>query len=123
MGLAKNFDQAGLSGMTATGSYGGSFQFMPREQVTNFKYCKPVSDVWAMGATFYNMLTGAYPRETPYGQDPIDAILRGDMVPIHKRLPGLPKRIEEIIDRSLTNRISDRFQTASEFLVELEKSL
>jgi serine/threonine-protein kinase len=123
MGLAKNFDQAGFSGMTATGSYGGSFQFMPREQVTNFKYCKPVSDVWAMGATFYNMLTGAYPRETPYGQDPIDVILRGDMVPIHRRLPGLPKRIEEIIDRSLANRISDRFQTAGEFLVELEKSL
>ena len=31
---------------------------MPREQVTNFKYVRPVSDVWSMGATFYNMVTG-----------------------------------------------------------------
>ena len=61
MGLAKNFAQAGLSGMTATGSFAGSFPFMPREQVTNFKFVKPVSDVWSMGATFYNILTDQFP--------------------------------------------------------------
>src|SRR5690348_14400070 len=49
LGLAKSFEQAGLSGMTATGSYVGSFPFMPREQVINFKRIQPISDVWAMG--------------------------------------------------------------------------
>src|SRR5579863_19928 len=57
MGIAKSFEKAGFSGMTATGDYVGSYPFMPREQVTSFKYYQPVSDVWAMGATYYLMLT------------------------------------------------------------------
>lgn len=30
--------------MTATGAIGGSWYYMPREQVTNFKYVQPASD-------------------------------------------------------------------------------
>ena len=43
--------QAGLSGMSMTGGYAGTPVFMPREQITNFKYVKPASDVWSMGFT------------------------------------------------------------------------
>ena len=53
--MAKNFQQAGLSGMSLTGTFAGTPLFMPREQFINFKYVKPVSDVWSLGATFYNM--------------------------------------------------------------------
>jgi len=97
MGMAKNFTQAGLSGMTATGSYAGSFPFMPREQVTNFKFVKPVSDVWSMGATFYNMLTGQYPRDLRRGQDPMEVILHGEIIPVRKRDPRIQKQVAEVI--------------------------
>jgi pSer/pThr/pTyr-binding forkhead associated (FHA) protein len=60
-GLAKSFEKAGLSGLTLTGNYAGTPYFIPREQLINFKYVKPVSDVWSMGATIYNMLTGTFP--------------------------------------------------------------
>lgn len=123
MGLARNFTQAGLSGMTATGSYGGSFPFMPREQVINFKYLKPESDVWAMGAAFYNMLTGQCPRDIRRGQDPIEVILNDEIVPIHKRISDIPKPVAEVIDRSLTNKINDRYQNADEMRAALEKVL
>ena len=69
-GLAKSFQQAGLSGMSMTGGYAGTPVFMPREQITNFKYVKPVSDVWSMGATIYNMLTGAFPYPFSKERDP-----------------------------------------------------
>ena len=75
-GLSKNFTQAGFSGMTVTGSYAGSYPFMPREQVTNFKYVKPVSDVWSIAATLYFVITGELPREIRKGQDPMEAILK-----------------------------------------------
>lgn len=34
----------GLSGMSMTGGHAGTHVFMPREQITNFKYAKPVRE-------------------------------------------------------------------------------
>jgi len=123
MGLAKNFNKAGLSGMTATGSYAGSWPFMPKEQVTNFRDVKPVSDVWAVGATFYVMLTACLPRDVRRGQDPVEAVLRGEAVPIRKREPGLPKGVAEVIDRALALDTKARYQTAGEMREALERAL
>ncbi len=69
-GLAKAFDDAGLSGLTRTGDKGGTPGFMARQQVIDFKYVGPEVDVWAMAASLYNMLTGAVPRDFPKGRDP-----------------------------------------------------
>lgn len=114
LGLAKSFEQAGLSGMTATGSYAGSFPFMPREQVINFKRMQPASDVWAIGATCYNILTGLYPRPPKPGQDPIMSILQGEVVPLRKRAPHLPDHVACVIDRALETEASKRYQHAGE---------
>ena len=53
-GLAKQFAKAGSSGLTLTGTYAGTPLFLHREQIINFKYVKPVSDVWSMGATIFS---------------------------------------------------------------------
>jgi len=78
--------------MSMTGGYAGTPVFMPREQITNFKYVKPVSDVWSMGATIYNMLTGAFPYQFTKDRDPIDVILNDDIVPVRRRDRTLPKK-------------------------------
>ena len=123
LGMAKNFDKAGFSGMTATGSYAGTYPFMPREQVTNFKYVKPVSDVWAMGATLYNMLTNRYARDFVRGRDPVEIILHGEIIGIRQRLSSFPRSVAEVIDRSLANKAADRYQDAGEMLRALRKVL
>ena len=122
LGFAKNFEQAGLSGYTATGSYAGAYPFMPREQVTNFKYVEPVSDVWAMAATLYNMLTGRYPYDFR-GQDPIMVILRGKIVPIRERKVRIPRQVAQVIDHSLAIETKDRYQDAGEMRRALERVL
>lgn len=122
-GLAKSFQQAGLSGMSVTGSYAGTPVFMPPEQITNFKYVKPVSDVWSMGATIYNMVTGAFPYPFTKERDPIDVILNEDVVPIRKRDKTLPRSLAETIDRALARKTKERFQNASEFLQALKPAL
>ncbi len=119
LGLAKSFITAGLSGMTVTGGVSGSFPFMPREQLTNFKYVKPVSDIWAMGATCYNILTGTYPRISQPGQDPVDVVLNGRIIPIRQRDAQIPKNVAAVIDRSLAQNPADRYQTAGEMLSAL----
>jgi hypothetical protein len=118
-GLAKSFQQAGLSGMTATGAVAGTLYFMPREQLTHFRLLKPVSDVWSMGATLYYMLTGAYPREFRPGEDPLPVILRGGVVPIRARDPRLPEAIAAVVDRSVVDAVPERYQTAGEFRAAL----
>jgi len=122
-GLAKNFEQAGLSGMTLAGHFAGMPLFMPREQVLNFKRVKPVSDVWSIAATFYYMLTGAPPRETPKGIDPLAAVLGGVSIPIRDRDHNIPKPLAAVIDRALAVDHKKRFQNATEFRDALAKAV
>jgi hypothetical protein len=122
-GLAKSFDRAGLSGFTRTGEAAGTFPFMPKEQMTNFKYVKPVSDVWSMAATLYFMLTGDVPREVATGQSPAEAVMRGIVVPIRHRDPAIPSGFAAVIDRALAPNAKDRYQDASEFRHALKQSL
>ncbi|HLG62026.1 MAG TPA: FHA domain-containing serine/threonine-protein kinase [Ktedonosporobacter sp.] len=114
LGLAKSFEQSGLSGMTATGDVSGSFPFMPREQLVNFKHVRPVCDIWAMGATCYNILTGTLPRSQQPEQDPIEAILRNEIIPLRQRAPHIPAQIAGVIDRALATIERDRYQHAGE---------
>jgi eukaryotic-like serine/threonine-protein kinase len=118
-GFAKNFEKAGLSGLTHTGTAAGTWPFMPREQLINFKYVKPVSDVWSIAATFYFVLTRALPRDSPRGRDPVDVVLENRIVPIRDREPGIAPRLAEVLDRALAAQTSDRFPTAGEFLKAL----
>jgi serine/threonine-protein kinase len=122
-GLAKSFETAGLSGMTATGTAGGTFYYMPREQLTNFKYVQPVSDVWSMAATFYQILTGKYPLDFPKNRDPMEVILRDEAIPIRKRDPSIPKPLAEVIDRALLSNTTKRYQDASEMRRALQQAL
>jgi pSer/pThr/pTyr-binding forkhead associated (FHA) protein len=122
-GLAKSFEKAGMSGLTLTGNYAGTPYFIPREQLINFKYAKPVSDVWSMGATIYHMLTGQLPYEFSQGRDPIDVILNDDVVPVRKRNHSIPKPLAQVIDRAIHIEAKKRYQTAGEMLDDLKQAL
>jgi eukaryotic-like serine/threonine-protein kinase len=122
-GLAKSFEKAGLSGLTLTGNYAGTHYFIPREQITNFKYVKPVSDVWSIGATIYNMLTGVFPYPFSDERDPIDVILNDDVVPIRKRDNSIPAALADVLDKALARQVKERYQTAAEMLEALKQAL
>ena len=100
-GLAKNFEKAGLSGMTATGSYSGAYPFLATEQVTDFKSVRPATDVWAMAATAYFMLTGCPPREHQPGRDPLQEILQGRLVDVRERRSDVPGALARVLNVAL----------------------
>jgi len=118
-GLAKSFQKAGLSGMTATGSVAGTFAFMPREQLTNFKYAKPISDVWSLGASLYYMLTGQVARDFTAYKDPAQVVMSGRIVPIEERDANIPSDVALVINQAIANDPKDRYQTAVEFRRDL----
>jgi eukaryotic-like serine/threonine-protein kinase len=118
-GLAKNFELAGLSGLTATGTSAGTPRFMPREQLLHYRYVNPLSDLWSLAATLYFMLTAKLPRDFPKHRDPIEVILHGGSIPLKDRDPQLPDDLCRIIDRTLSDQPDHRPQSAEEFSVQL----
>ena len=122
-GLAKNFQKAGLSDFTRTGAVGGTLAFMPREQITNYKYVKPTADVFSMGATLYTMLTGQLVRDFPERTDPIAVILSQPTVPIRRRDASIPARLAEAIERAIAPKPDERWASAADFRRALEQAL
>jgi hypothetical protein len=119
-GLAKAFDQAGLSGQTRTGTAAGTPVFMPRQQVINFKYSRPEVDVWAMAASLYFMLTGQFVRDFIAGKDPWQLVLQNAAVPIRQRAPSIPAKLAEVIDLALVDKPQIHFKTAADLRQALE---
>jgi serine/threonine protein kinase len=82
-GLARTYQESPLSGLTMSGEVGGTPQFMPPEQVLNFRTVRPAGDQYAAAATLYFLLTGKPPYEaTKNPQDFFKRILQEDPVRI-----------------------------------------
>ena len=122
-GLAKSFQQTGLSGMTATGAVAGTFHFMPREQLTAYRQVRPVSDVWSLAATLYFLLTGEYARDFDSHHDPLAVILRGGTVPLRQRDPSVPEEFARVIDKALAEAPEARYGDARALATALRQVL
>ena len=124
-GLAKNYSQIGQSKMTLSGDTGGTVQFMPPEQMLDFKYVKPAGDIYSAGAVFYYMLTGGklVYKDFYSGKDPILVILEANLTPISDWNSKIPLILWKIIKKSLLNSPENRYRTASEFAMALRRFL
>lgn len=120
-GLAKAFETAGLTGSTL--NLGGTLVFMPRQQVMDYRYCKPEVDVWAAAAMLYDMLTGKPPKPFSSNEQPIKTVLTRSAVPILQRNPKVPKRLAAVIDYALTDDPAIPFQSAAAFQKKLRECL
>jgi eukaryotic-like serine/threonine-protein kinase len=114
-GLGKAFDQAGLSGLTRTGAKAGKPWYVARQQVVNFKNVPKSVDLWALAASLYKCLTGAYVRDFPGDVDQWQVILYSPPVPIRERDPNVPRALAEVIDTALIDRHEIGFETAAAF--------
>ena len=122
-GLAKAFETAGMSGMTGTGiGASGTPEFMPRQQVIDFKYAGPEVDVWAIAASLYTMLTGVPPRMPAEHQDRWGVVLNA-AIPIREQNPSVPSRCAQVIDDALVDNPVIRVRTAKELKEMLETVL
>ena len=122
-GLAKAFEAAGLTEFTRTGDAQGSPWFMPRQQIIKFKYAKPDVDVWAVAASYYQMLTGSFPKDFNAKKDPWSEALKNPAVPIRKRDRNIGKRLAEVIDQALIEKPAIGFSTALELKKALEGAI
>ena len=102
---------------------GGTLAFMPRQQVINYRYCKPEVDVWAAAAMLYYMLTGKPPKPFKPGEQMIKTVLTRSAVPILKRNRNVPKKLAAVIDYALIDDPGIPFQSAAELKRRLKECL
>ena len=79
------------------------------------------SDIYSVGVTMYQMLTGVLPYDTPAPSD-LDKLMRGELVrPPRLRNPNVPKALNDIVMKAMAPDLSGRYQRAGELLAALEE--
>jgi len=115
-GLAKSFTQSGMSGITMAGDMAGTFAYMPPEQIKDFRNVRPTSDIYAMGMTAYSLVAGDVALDIgPQANvaETVKAIFEKPIVPLRQRVPEIPERVAEVIERALTKDPAQRWQSAT----------
>ena len=121
-GLAKLFHAD--EPLTATGLLLGTPQYMAPEQAEGqSKSIGPHTDVYALGAVLYELLTG---RPPVVGSDPTDTLRRlllEEPVPLRKLVPSVACDLEAIVHKCLERSPQRRYVSAAQLAEDLRRYL
>ena len=110
-GLAKDLDAASL---TKTGQALGTLAYMPPEQATGARdRLGPPSDVYALGATLYELLCGRPPFLGAEAVNVLVAIVNDAPRPLRELRPDLDPWLEAICLRCLEKEPAARYASAA----------
>jgi serine/threonine-protein kinase len=77
------------------------------------------SDLYSLGVTMYQLLTGVLPYDSPTPAD-LDRLLRGDFLTSPRlKNPKVPKAINDIVLKAMAPEIHNRYQRASDLLEDV----
>ncbi|HQR07865.1 MAG TPA: serine/threonine-protein kinase [Gemmatales bacterium] len=122
-GLAKQQEGA-ATGMTHAGSIMGTPSYMsPEQAIGDIGLIGPATDVYALGAILYEMLTGRPPFRADTPVNTIMQVIRGEVVAPSKLVAKLPLDLETITLKCLEKGPHRRYQTAAALADDLDNFL
>ena len=112
-GIARFMEGLGSGGLsTKTGTMMGTPAFMPPEQARGrVNDMDATSDVWAVGATLFYLLTGRVVHEAETANEQLVAAATLPAVSI-QRVEAVPDALADVIDRSLAYNKTERYPDA-----------
>lgn len=110
--------------LSQTGVVVGTPAYMSPEQVQGKKrQMDERSDVYSLGAVFYEMLTGQPPFQGGSTQKIFERILTQEPTLPSRVQPGLPKSIEKICLKAMAKEKEWRYRNAEELAADLDRFL
>src|ERR1043165_5081128 len=107
-------DQKKQTVMTQAGMVIGTGPYMAPE-VTEGKKYDGRADQYALAATVYEALSG----RVPFDGETLPAIIKqqllGELPPLHKLVPTLPKALTQVIEKGLSREPKDRYANCAAF--------
>lgn len=108
--------------LTQTGAVLGTPYYMSPEQANGLKDIDHRADIWAVGAIFFEVLTG----QVCFPGDSYNAVLvkifSRQMVRPRMLRPEIPEALEAVIFRAMTWERDQRYSSMNEFLADLERA-
>jgi len=118
-GLAKDQSDA-VNTMTIAS--GGTLYYMSPEHIKGISFTDYRSDIYSIGMTLYEMVTGKLPfRNLDSDFDIREMIMRKDLVKPSEYNPDIPAGLETIIMKTIAKNPTDRYESVEEMLREVEK--
>lgn len=122
LGLAKSL-LSNTTGVTHTGTAIGTPHYISPEQARGEKTLDPRADIYSLGCTLYELLTGA----TPYqGSDPMTIMgmhIHSPPPAILKVRPQCPVPLGRIVNKMLRKAKHERHQSYDELIGAMEQAL
>lgn len=120
MGLARQLEDIEEDRVTRDGTTVGTVDYMAPEQAKSSHDADIRSDIYALGCTWYHLLTG----EVPYpGGTALERLYKhvNDPIPdVRDKNPKVPDATAEVILKMMAKDPAERFQTPTELLEALE---
>ena len=122
MGIAKNINHTGNTlSLTMEGTMIGTPAYASPEQCRCARDVDTRADIYSLGATLYEMLTGKPPFSGKNEFDVIAKVLKRMPVPIEQLAPNIKPGIIKLIRKMMAKDPADRPQTMLDLLEELYK--
>jgi WD40 repeat protein/serine/threonine protein kinase len=118
-GLAKTRDDD--EELTKSGDIVGTLRYMAPERFRGWS--EPRSDIFALGATLYELLAGRPAFHEPDRARLIDRLIHGNPAPLRQLDRRLPRDLETIVLKALANAPGERHATAGDLAEDLRRFL
>jgi len=116
-GISKMLEDT--AAITQTQASFGSIPYMAPEQMRNARHCDERTDIWALGVTFYELVTQNYPFPGMTGPEVIARVMEGSLVPVEELRPDATPLVRRIIALCTQKDPSQRYVDIGELAMDL----
>ncbi len=123
-GLAREGGSSATHGLTESGAVMGTPAYMSPEQARgDAKRLDRRSDVYSLGATIYDVLSGKPPFEGQTVVNLLMKVLNESPYPLRSHNPEIPEAVELIVSKCLNKEPEQRYPSAQELATDLGRFL